>query len=80
MLGVWPGPAEIPGILSALPWPVGPGAIQGHYLAIWPRLWVLDLGWEHTLGCLHGYSELPQGFSTALGVSGGDIISASHPQ
>lgn len=39
MLGVWPGPAEIPGILPAPPWPVVPGAIQGHSLAVWPSLW-----------------------------------------
>lgn len=44
MLGVWPGPAEIPGILPAQPWLVGPGATQGHYLAIWPSLWVLGSG------------------------------------
>lgn len=51
MLGVWPGPAEIPGILPALSWPVGPGATQGHYLALWPSLWV-RAGGAHLVACM----------------------------
>lgn len=45
-----------PGPLSGeLAWPPGPGS-----------------GWEHTLRplCLHGGSDLPQGFGTALGSLG----------
>lgn len=69
-------------LVSFLPWPVVPGATQGHCLAIWPGLWALTWAGSTHSGplCFHGCSEMPPGFSTALGGFGGGVISASQPQ
>lgn len=64
---------------SFLPtWLVVPGATQ--VLSGLALCSGLGLGAHTQVLCLRGCSEQPQGLGTALGVSGGGIISASHPQ